>query len=132
MSEAAAAASRRRAVAGLLAVVAVAGGAQALWREWSERDIASQLAQAARPGDIELYSSLSCPLCTRARGWLAERRVPFTECFIERDAACAARFRALASPGTPTLRVRGERQIGFDPRAVAAALARPPRGPSGG
>ena len=52
--------------------------------------------------------------------------MPFTECLIERDAACATNYRALLAPGTPVLLVRGERLVGFDPQAVAAALAAHP------
>ena len=116
---------RTREAAGLLAVVLLVGGAQALWQRHAGRDVAMQVADAARPGDIEMYSSISCPICARARAWFEKHRVPYTECLVERDDACAARFRALASPGTPTLRVRGQRLIGFDPQAIAEALATP-------
>ena len=116
---------RPREAAGLLAVVLLVGGAQTLWQRHAGRGIAVQVADAARPGDIEMYSSITCPICARARAWFEEHRVPYTECLIERDAACSARFRALASPGTPTLRVRGQRLIGFDPQAIARALATP-------
>ena len=118
---------RVREAAGLVAVVLLAGGAQSLWQWHAGRDVAVQVAEAARPGDIEMYSSVTCPICARARAWFDEHRVPYAECLIERDAGCEARFRALASPGTPTLRVRGRRLIGFDPQAIADALTAQPR-----
>jgi hypothetical protein len=50
--------------------------------------------------------------------------VAFDECFIETDAACAARFEALRAPGTPVLLVRGQLQTGFDAQRVLGALSR--------
>ncbi|MFM9914334.1 MAG: glutaredoxin family protein [Rhizobacter sp.] len=80
------------------------------------------LAALAKPGDIVMLSSEVCRYCDQARSWLSEHRVPFSECFIEKDAACADRYRAQQSPGTPTLMVRGERQVGFDPGRITKML----------
>jgi glutaredoxin len=76
-----------------------------------------EVAQAAVPGDIVMLSSQTCPYCEQARLQLGERRVPFRECFLERDADCAA-------PGTPTFSVRGRRIVGFDLERLAQALSR--------
>ena len=83
----------------------------------------TQVASRSRPGDILMFSSLTCTYCDRARAWLTEHRVPFTECFIEQDTLCKARFNAMMAPGTPVLVVRGRHLVGFDAMAVAAALA---------
>lgn len=80
------------------------------------------LAALAQPGDIVMLSSEACSYCDQARRWLAEHRVPFTECFIEKDPDCADRYREQQSPGTPTLLVRGKRHIGFDPGSITKAL----------
>ena len=87
-------------------------------RRWRE------VAQAAVPGDILMLSSQTCPFCEQARIQLSERRVPFRECFIERDADCAAAYQAALAPGTPTLIVRGRRIVGFDVERLAQALSR--------
>jgi glutaredoxin len=106
----------------LIALVAVAALAREGWGEFRSQRWGAQIAQSARSGDIEMLSSVSCTYCDRARTWFRRHEVPVRECFIERDADCAARFTALQGPGTPLLLVRGQRQVGFDPARVAQAL----------
>ena len=86
------------------------------------RNVGGQLAQQALAGDILMLSSTSCVFCERARRWMLDQQVPFSECFIERDADCAARYQALGARGTPTLLVRGQAQLGFSPQQVLARL----------
>ena len=83
---------------------------------------AETLRTVARPGDIRMLSSVSCIFCTKARQYLTEHRIPFEECLIERDPVCLADYKRLGASGTPTLLVRGQRQLGFDPLRVTAAL----------
>jgi glutaredoxin len=83
---------------------------------------ADALRAVARPGDIRMLSSVTCIFCTKARQYLTEHRIPFEECLIEKDAACLADYKRLGASGTPTLLVRGQRQLGFDPLRVTAAL----------
>ncbi len=104
---------------GLIALVSVAWEG---YRQWEDQRMAEHIAAAARPGDIRMLSSETCVFCTRARQWLTQHRIPFQECFIERDAVCAADFRALRAPGTPVLIVRQQMQVGFQPERVAQAL----------
>lgn len=104
---------------GLIALVSVAWEG---YRQWEDQRMAERIAAAARPGDIRMLSSETCVFCTRARQWLTQHRIPFQECFIERDAVCAADFRALRAPGTPVLIVRQQMQVGFQPERVAQAL----------
>lgn len=104
-------------------VAVVMGGMQAM-QAWRSGDQAEALRAAAKPGDILMISSTTCSYCTRARSWMTEQRVPFTECFIERDRACAATFQRLGGQGTPTLLVRGQTVVGFDRARMLAALSR--------
>lgn len=106
--------------AGVLAVLLGLNG----WERLQSERLGTRLAALARPGDVAMISSESCTYCARARAWFGANGVPFAECFIETDAACAARFRALMAPGTPVLLVRGETQVGFSPQRVVAALER--------
>lgn len=106
----------------LLATAAWEGGLTG----WQQRQ-RQALAAVVRPGDLRLISSVSCPFCTLAREDLQAAGVPFDECFIERDAACAADFRAHGAPGTPLVLVRGQAQLGFSAERVVTAL----RAPSG-
>lgn len=112
----------RRSLLGL--GVAVLAGAAALQGigGWSRARLGARVAAAARPGDIRMIGSVDCVYCAAARTWFERHRVPFDECLIERDPACAAAYRALLAPGTPVLVVRGRRLLGFDPAAVADAL----------
>ena len=89
--------------------------------------LGEQVAQLAQPGDIRMISSLACPSCTTARMWFQQHAVPFEECLIERDAACAAAFEALPVRATPTLFVRGQLHTGFDAERVLRALQPPAR-----
>jgi glutaredoxin len=102
----------------VFAVLATVQGLKVL----SADRVGAQVASSARPGDIQMVSSVNCVYCAQARAWFTEHGVPFTECVIERDEPCAAAYRALLSPGTPVLVVRGQMQRGFSARAVARAL----------
>lgn len=83
---------------------------------------ADALRAVARQGDIRMISSVTCIFCTKARQYMTEHRIPFEECVIERDAACLNDYKRLGASGTPTMLVRGQRQLGFDPLRVTAAL----------
>ena len=115
---------RLRSGLSLLALVLVVWGASEGWRSWFADRLGRDVAALAQPGDIEMISSDTCVFCAQARTWFKANAVPFTECSIERDEACAARFRALMSPGTPVLLVRGQPQVGFSPQRVVQALKR--------
>ena len=114
----------RRSVFGLVLLVAVVSLATQWWAGHSQATLGENMAALARPGDIQMLSSTSCAYCTVARRWMQQHEVPFNECFIETDAACAARFAALRAAGTPVLLVRGEPQTGFDARRVLDRLSR--------
>jgi glutaredoxin len=116
-------ASRRRGWLVPLLLAAVVFVAFQWWMGRTQRAIGDELAVAARPGDIVMLSSEQCVYCTIARRWFEKHRVSFSECFIERDTACADAYQAQGAPGTPTLLVRGERQVGFSAERVAGALA---------
>ena len=108
---------------GLALLVLLFGGATQGLRWWSQERVGAQVAASARPGDIRMIASENCLYCAEARSWFNAHRVPFSECLIERDAACAGEYSALREPGTPLLVVRGTPLRGFDAREVAAALA---------
>ena len=117
--------ARLRSALGLAGAVFVAGAALQGLQAWTGARAGVQVAAQAKPGDIFMISSVTCTYCTRARAWLTEYRVPFTECLIERDSRCAATYTALMAPGTPVLLVRGQRLVGFNAQEVAQVLSRP-------
>ena len=123
--------SQLRSLAGLVLLVVAASAATGWWRDRQAAQVGRELAGVVQPGDIQMISSASCGFCDRARRWLTAQQLPFTECFIERDANCAAHYRALGAQGTPTLRVRGQTQLGFSAERVRdRLLAVPPGSPS--
>lgn len=107
---------------GLIVLVLAVAGATEWWREHQAQQIGRELAQLARPGDIEMISSTTCVFCTRARQFMTLQQVTFSECFIETDAACAERYQALGARGTPTVLVRGQPQLGFSAATVRDRL----------
>jgi len=116
------AAGTRRSMIELTVVMGVVWLAMQWWGGRKDDDRAAAIVAEARAGDIIMFSSTTCAYCEQARQWLTAHQVPFSECFIERDAACAARYRATGAAGTPTLLVRGQRQLGFNPQLLAQAL----------
>ena len=116
----------RRSLFGLVAVVVIGAAAMQGFTWWTRERLGAQVAAAARPGDIYMIGSVTCVYCAQARAWFDENRVPFAECLIERDAACAEKYNALMAPGTPVMLVRGKRLLGFSAQAVADALAAHP------
>ena len=118
---------RWREMAGIGLFLLASTTAMEFWQARRDAQWAPTLARAAQPGDIRMLSSQTCVYCTRARDWLRDAGVPVQECFIERDAACAAEYRALGAGGTPLVVVRGEPQLGFSPQRVAERLAAVPQ-----
>ena len=113
----------RRSLLLLAAVVAAAAAATQGVAWWQRATLGREVAERARPGDIHMIASVTCPYCAAARAWFDANGVSFTECLIERDPVCAAKYQALMAPGTPVFLVRGERLVGFDPQAIAVRLA---------
>jgi glutaredoxin len=105
----------------LLIVGLVSGGAT--WLREREQQVWVQAMRAkAGPGDLRLLSSRTCIYCDRARDWLTRHAIPFEECFVEQDAVCLQRYQATGARGTPTVQVREQVLLGFDPQRVAQAL----------
>jgi glutaredoxin len=123
--------AQRRSLISLVLIVLLVGGAAEWWRARQAAQLGREIAALARPGDILMISSVSCPFCEQARRWLTVQQVAFGECFIERDAACAERYRALGAQGTPTMWVRGQAQRGFAPQQVLDRLQSAPAGGAG-
>jgi glutaredoxin len=115
-------AATRRTWIALAAIVVMATATQSWWSSRSTDRVAAEVARLAAPGDIRMLSSTTCPICTRARNWFKAHEVAYDECFIETDAACAARFQQTRSPGTPVILVRGRPLVGFNPERIALAL----------
>ena len=80
------------------------------------------LALYVKPGDLQMISSLTCTYCTQARRWFEKHQLPFSECFIEKDPACAKAYLDLRTPGTPVIFIKGQKLLGFDPHRMTKIL----------
>ncbi len=107
----------------LLALLLAVSLATQFWGYWRERSIGQDLARLAAAGDILMLASDTCTFCSAARLFLHQYEVRFSECSIERDAACAEQFQRSMLQGTPVLVVRGQYQRGFVPERVRDKLA---------
>ena len=102
-----------RSLLGLAALAGALFGLAQLAGHWQQRAVGERVAQAA-PGDIVMYTTTDCPYCAQARAWFGEHGVAYTECNTTVDAACRTAFD----------RLKGQRQVGFQPERVAQALER--------
>jgi glutaredoxin len=115
---------RRRLITAAL-VVAGAWLAHGLWADSRQGRLGRDIAALAGPGAVHMIASDTCSPCVEARRWLRHHGVPFSECSIEREPACRARFDAFGAPGTPLLLVHGRPQLGLSPERLLAALELP-------
>lgn len=82
---------------------------------------------AARPR-VVMYMSSSCPVCRRARRWLASHDVSFVERNIERDPEAAAELQqkarraGISANGVPVFDIGGRMIAGFDQGVLSRAL----------
>lgn len=97
------------------------GGSQT-WSWWQGQQAAQRVKALAAPGQIELYTTSSCPYCAKARAWLDGHDIPWQECNIETSSSCAQVYEQLGAPGTPVVRAIGRWHLGFDPSWLAEAL----------
>ena len=112
----------RPSLIGLAVLVLAITAASQWWAGRAARQLGAQVAALAQPGDIRMLSSESCAICHVARQWFVANQVAFSECLVERDAACRAEFEATRSPGTPVLLVRGQPQVGFSGQRLLQGL----------
>ena len=74
---------------------------------------------------VLLFSTSTCSWCRRAKRYLKERRVPFKEINIERDANAARDIvRRTGQRGVPVIRINGRWIVGFDKEQIDKELAR--------
>jgi glutaredoxin len=77
-------------------------------------------------GGIVMYCTPWCGDCKRARAWLAQKGLVYTEVDISRSAKAAAQVRAWANGNqtTPTFDIDGQIIVDFDAAKLEQVLAR--------
>lgn len=64
---------------------------------------------------VLVFTTPSCPWCTRAKSYLRERRIPFREVDVSRDPAAARDLvRRTGQMGVPVVEIDGRPVVGFD------------------
>lgn len=94
-----------------------------------KRDLnALGLAAARRNVSITMYSTTWCGFCKKARAYMHQQHIGFTELDVDRDAAAAVRQRALNPSGSvPTIAVDDDVLIGFNPDSLEERINRAAR-----
>jgi mycoredoxin len=90
-----------------------------------------QSGQAATPpelpkGGLVLYCTSWCPDCYRARLWLEDNKIAYTEVNVDANPAAAKQLRKWAGGNlsTPTFDVNGTVVINFDIKRLKEALGK--------
>lgn len=77
----------------------------------------------AGPHRVIVYSTPTCPWCTRAKAYLRERGVPFRDVDVSRDRAAAFDLvRRTHQMGVPVIEIDGQLVVGFNRQAIDLAL----------
>ena len=72
---------------------------------------------------IKVYSTPSCPWCTRLKEFLEELKVDFEEVNIAESAMAANEMVSISGQrGVPVTEIDGQVIIGFNPDAIKKAL----------
>jgi mycoredoxin len=69
----------------------------------------------ANDARVIVYSTSWCGACKKAKRWLSENGVSFTEIDVERSNEGRRRFEALGGRGVPLIVIRGKVLKGFNP-----------------
>jgi glutaredoxin 3 len=83
---------------------------------------------AERRHRVLVFTTQTCPWCTRVKSYLAQRRVPFKEVDVGRDAAAARDLvRRTGQTGVPVVEIDGKPVVGFDKQKIDRLLGLAPR-----
>jgi glutaredoxin len=66
-------------------------------------------------GGVTLFTTEWCGACRRAKAFLRENRIPFSEWDVEKSDYGAAKFAQLGGRGVPLITVGARKMLGFDP-----------------
>lgn len=72
---------------------------------------------------ITIYSTPTCPYCKKAKAYLTEKDIEFTDANVAEDMELQKEMMEKSGQmGVPVLDIHGTIVIGFDPGAIDAAL----------
>ncbi len=80
-------------------------------------------ALAPRPHRVLVFTTPTCPWCSRAKSYLRSRNVPFREIDVSRDPAAARELvRRTGQMGVPVVEIDGRPIVGFDQHRIDTML----------
>lgn len=72
---------------------------------------------------VMIYSTPTCPYCTRAKQFLRDRNIEFEDIDVSQDQAMAEEMVSKSGQmGVPVLDIDGEIIVGFDKERISRAL----------
>ena len=76
-----------------------------------------------RPHRVLVFTTPTCPWCTRAKSYLRTRGVPFREIDVSRDPSAARDLvRRTGQMGVPVVEIDGRPIVGFDQAKIDTLL----------
>lgn len=76
--------------------------------------------------EVIIYSTGSCPFCTKAKEYFGRKKIQFTEIDVDKDRKRGREMLQLNPKGTiPTMIINGRIVVGFVPELIDDALSRP-------
>ena len=72
---------------------------------------------------VKIYTTPTCPWCHKAKEWMKEKKIKYTEYNVSKDEKARKRMIQQSSQmGVPVLEIGKEIIVGFDPKAIEKAL----------
>lgn len=72
---------------------------------------------------VKVYTTPTCPWCVRAKSYLKDRGIPFTEVDVSQDVAGAREMVKISGQmGVPVLTIDGSVVVGFDKERIDELL----------
>ncbi len=76
---------------------------------------------------VLVFTTPTCPWCTKVKSYLKQRRVPFREVDVSRDASAARDLvRRTGQMGVPVVEIDGRPIVGFDKPQIDRLLGLSP------
>ncbi|HHY44467.1 MAG TPA: glutaredoxin family protein [Firmicutes bacterium] len=73
--------------------------------------------------NVKVYSTPSCPWCVRAKAYLQENGIPFTEVDVSQDISSAREMVKISGQmGVPVITIDGNVVVGFDKKRIDQLL----------
>ncbi len=96
-----------------------------LFQNWWRIDLALNpiSSESLNEEDVVIYTTTWCPYCRKARLFLNQAGIPFTEYDVEKSARAYEEYQRISGRGVPVIVVGDKIIQGFNKPAIKKALA---------